>query len=95
MEMRPVKFKEANGTLVGQTDDVEDLPVYRDGDYVISCWRIPFWKRLKVLFTGRVWLGIMGQTHAPLWIETEAFEPAAKNVNVPASTSPLGNERKG
>ena len=73
METRPIQFKEANGTLAGQTPDVGDLPVYRDGEYVISCWRIPFWKRLKVLWSGRVFLAVQGHTHAPLWVDTEAF----------------------
>jgi len=74
-ETKPVKFPESNCLLVGGTG-VTDLPVLAGqmdgvGDVVISCWRIPFWKRVKLLFTGRVWLCVKGQTHPPLYIETE------------------------
>ena len=73
-EIRPVKFPEANGTLCG-TGDVKDLPVCHtvDGN-VTSCWYIPWWKRVKLLLTGKIYLVVKGRTHPPLWIDTKAFE---------------------
>lgn len=73
VETKPIVFDEANDTLNGSAD-VDDLPVYRDGKHTISCWYIPFWKRIKLLFTGKVWLCVEGKTHPPLWIDTECFE---------------------
>ena len=70
---RPIEFKEANGTLRG-VGDVIDLSVYRDDKEVISCWQIPFWKRVKLLWGGRVWLRIKGKTHAAVYVDTECFE---------------------
>jgi len=72
-ETRPVRFLEANRTLCGGATGAEDMPVYDDGGGLISCWKIPFWKRFKVLFTGCVWLHVSGRTHAPLYIETQVF----------------------
>jgi len=72
----PIHFKEANNTLYSTTDDsdVKSLPVFKDGEHIVSCWRIPFWKRFKVLFTGKVWLVVRGNSHPPLWIDTECFD---------------------
>ena len=70
--MKPILFKEANGTLLGK-GDVQDLPVFRDGKQVISCWRIPFWQRITLLWKGRVWLYVRGETHPPVWIQTDCF----------------------
>lgn len=69
-EVKPIAFKQANDTLLGGLiEDCEDLPVFKDGHLVISCWRVPVWKRLVLLFTGRVWLVVRGKTHPPLFIE--------------------------
>jgi hypothetical protein len=77
METKPVDFDESNGVLFGM-NGVEGLPIYRDEKYTISCWHIPFWKRIKLLFTGNVWLRVEGQSHPPLWIDIECFEDSPK-----------------
>lgn len=69
-QVKPVTFKEVNGGLLG-IDDIKDLPVYRSNGCVSSCWKIPFLKRLKILFTGCVYLVVMANTHPALYIDTE------------------------
>ena len=77
--MKPSHFPESNGTLsggpaaaYGTTDDVADLPVYRGGGEVISCWQLSWLDRARVLFGGRVWLRVLTQrTHSPVLIATE------------------------
>lgn len=73
-ETKPIMFKEANDVLYGWPKDIVDLPVYRNDEQVISCWKIPLIRRLKLLFTGRVYLHVLGKTHPPVCIETDAFE---------------------
>jgi len=73
-ETIPIMFREATGILRGGSKDILDLPVYRNDEQVISCWKIPIMRRLRVLFTGRVYLHVLGKTHPPLCIETDAFE---------------------
>ena len=70
-----MKFPQANMTLRAADGDpnVVDLPVYSDGYQVASCWRIPFWRRWRVLLTGRVFLVVRGTTHPPLYVETQVF----------------------
>lgn len=68
-ETKPIKFSRCNGTLTG-SNDVGDLPVWRTPKgNVVSCWKVPFFRRLRFLFTGRIYLAIKGKTHAPVWIE--------------------------
>lgn len=77
--MKPAPFPESNGTLgggpaakYGSEDDVSDLPVHRDGQQIVSCWRLSWTDRFRLLFTGRVWLLVLGrQTHAPVSVTTE------------------------
>ena len=75
--MKPVIFNQANGALIGgpaeqfNTDDiVDDLPVYRDGSEVISCWRPDLRERFDILLRGRVWLRVSAATtHPPVCLE--------------------------
>jgi len=67
----PVIFPQVNGTLHGNRD-TRELPVCRTVENnTVSCWEIPLWKRVKLLWSGRVYLVVKGPTHPPLWIDTE------------------------
>jgi hypothetical protein len=78
--MKPTPFPESNGTLGGGTaesfgteDDVIDLPVHRGNGQVISCWRLSWVERLRVLASGRVWLHVLApRTHAPVLVAAES-----------------------
>jgi hypothetical protein len=79
LTMKPTAFKGSNSTLLGgpaerygTADDVADLPVYREPGYLISCWQMTWRERLRVLWTGRVWLHVAGATHPPVVLGTEA-----------------------
>lgn len=52
--MKQIEFKQANRSLalVGKTP----IPAYVDETVpqVVTCWRLSFWERVKVLFTGKV-----------------------------------------
>lgn len=76
--MKPVNFPQSNSTLgggpaakYGTADDVADLPVCRLDGVVTSCWYLPWRDRLRVLLTGRVWLCVLGETHAPVKLTAE------------------------
>lgn len=79
--MHPVTFNQANGSLTGGPaaewgthEDVGDLPVYRDANEIISCWRPSFGERLVLLFRPRLWLRVLGGSHPPVSIEVNVFE---------------------
>jgi len=71
--MKPVKFKEANKNLLKPSSMTDDecgsLWVFNDDTQCISCWKVPFWNRIKLLFHGNVWLSIFGgNTQPPCWV---------------------------
>jgi len=75
--VKPVPFRQSNGTLAGGPAsafgadlDVVDLPVYRDGKEIISCWRPSWRERLSILLRGRVWLLVVTPTtHPPVFLD--------------------------
>jgi hypothetical protein len=93
--MKPSSFPESNGTLgggpaarYGTEDDVGDLPVHCGSGQIISCWRLSWRERVRLLVSGRIWLHVLAErTHAPVLLATESpFEPPTitKAGQVPA-----------
>ena len=72
---KPVKFDESNFVWKGWPADaatgreaVLDLHSFRDGKgETVSCWKMSWWERVQILFTGKVWLGVAGH-HPPVWV---------------------------
>jgi hypothetical protein len=72
--MKPIHFKEAQIELkkpASMTDEeCGSLWIYRQDGQCISCWTAPLRARLKFLFHGRIWLGVVsGQTQPPVWLD--------------------------
>ena len=60
--MKPIKFKEQNCTYAENQPEYLPLPAYKDkGEQgiVISCWKLSIWERLRLLFTGKLWISLM------------------------------------
>lgn len=70
--MEPITFPESNTVLRRPPSMTEEecgsLDVYADGAGWVSCWRPSWRERLSVLLFGRVWLGVLGQSHPPMWV---------------------------
>ena len=74
--MNPTNFPESNCVLHppdGMTpDECDDLAVFRDGRNVISCWKLTLADRIKLLVSGRLWLGVVGgRTQPPVWLSAD------------------------
>ena len=73
----PVAFLEANTVWKGWPADetrseVMDLHAHKDDrNQSISCWRMSWRERIRILFTGRVWLSVMGEQHPPVCVMGE------------------------
>ena len=60
--MKAVNFKHQNVVYAKDQPEYLPLPALKiESEYgeVISCWRLSFWERIKVLFTGKIWLSLM------------------------------------
>ena len=66
--MKPIKFKEQNCTYAENQPEYLPLPAFKsdkpDGQ-VISCWSLSFSERIRILFTGKLWVSLM-MFHKPL-----------------------------
>ncbi len=57
--MTPERFPEMTGTLAEDQPEYLPLPVCVYGERTISCWHLSLWERVKLLFTGRLWLLVL------------------------------------
>lgn len=75
--MKPIKFKEATTELKKPSNMTDEecavLPIFRDlkNNTCISLWKLTIWERIKLLFHGRIWLGVMsGDSQPPVWLNS-------------------------
>ena len=54
--MKPVEFPECNVTFAEDQPEYLPLPTFTDGTQTVSCWKMTWWERIKVLITGKIWL---------------------------------------
>ena len=73
--MKPVNFKEQTQILqrpASMTDEeCGSLPVFSDADQIcISCWKASLLDKIRIVFFGKIWLGIIsGETQPPVWLD--------------------------
>ena len=74
--MKPIEFKEQNIVFAKDQPEYNPLPAFRDekGE-VITCWNLTFRERLRVLFSGKIWLSLLS-FNKPL---TPSFMTTKKN----------------
>ncbi len=72
---RPINFDESNCTYKApdgkSTITIKDLKVYKDSKQIISCWKFSLWDKIKLLFTGKLYLGVLGYSQPPVWIHVD------------------------
>jgi len=57
--MIPIKFKEHNKIYAKDQKPYVPLPVFEDevnGGRVIHCWKLSLLEKIKILFTGKLWI---------------------------------------
>ena len=74
--MKPINFKEATKVLQRpstMTDaECASLHVWSDGKQCVSCWKPSVWERVRILFGGKVYLGVKGGgTQPPVFVTGE------------------------
>jgi len=60
--MKPIKFREQNKVYGENQKPFLPLPVYEDdvqGGRVFHCWQLTFRERIKILFTGKLWISVL------------------------------------
>lgn len=60
--MKPKNFKEANVTFAKNQPEYLPLPAFKNNDAngeVVTCWKLSFKERLRILFKGEIWLCLL------------------------------------
>lgn len=60
--MHLIEFPEQTVVIAKDQPQYHDFPAHRFGDAqgrIAACWRLSFWERLRVLFTGNIWHEIL------------------------------------
>ena len=82
--MKPLKFPGAVELKKPPSmidEECSSLWIHRQDNTCISLWTASFWQRLKFLFHGHIWIGILsGQTQPPIWLDCQddIFEQVKK-----------------
>lgn len=73
----PVGFEGANVVFQAPRgvpqEECGDLPVFRDSDQIISCWRLTADEIEEVKRTGVVWLSVIGSGTPPVKVSGDAL----------------------
>lgn len=64
--MRTTDFDECNSN-----NENGDLPCYQYADGVICCWKSTLVERARLLFTGRIWVSVLGSGVPPMLLTTK------------------------
>ena len=60
--MKSIEFKDVNVRFAENQEQYQTLPALRIGDEkdtIITCWGLSIKERLRLLFTGRIWMSEM------------------------------------
>lgn len=60
--MEPIDFKERNCIYGEGQDEYKSLPAYVHNTkerQVVSCWKLSFFERCKVMFSGKIYMSLM------------------------------------
>lgn len=88
--MKPIDFPQSTKVLQRPStmteQECQSLHVWNDGKQCVSCWKLSFKERMKVLFHGKVWLGVLsGKTQPPVFLSGESvFEKAPLKERIKA-----------
>lgn len=58
--MKPIEFKEMNYQIAKEQPEYLTLPAHISGEGITtSCWQLTFKEKIKLLFTGKLYLQVM------------------------------------
>jgi hypothetical protein len=80
--MKPIEFPEQNVVFAKDQPQYQPLPAFRyntEQGEVISCWKLSFKERIKLLLTGKLWVCLLSfnKPLTPSYFTTEKKEVLA------------------
>jgi hypothetical protein len=85
--MKIKEFKEQNTVFAKNQPEYKPLPALKlDGDgQVVTCWSLSAGERLRVLFTGKIWVSLLsfGNPLMPQFLSTRKKDHFTNNLKSP------------
>jgi len=84
--MKPIKFKQQNTVYGAGKVGMKPVPAFKDiatiEKGVVICWSMGLWKRIKFLFTGKIYVATItyGESIYPTKLSTEFINPTLQEV---------------
>lgn len=60
MKTTPYIDKSMIANAVYKDEDGNEIYAYSDGDISLSCWKLSFLEKIKIIFTGKLWVLVLG-----------------------------------
>lgn len=84
--MKPIKFPEHNIVFAENQKEYQPLPAFKNNSpqgEVVSCWQLSFKERLKILFTGKLWVCLLSfnKPLTPSFFTTKKGDVLITNAN--------------
>ena len=79
--MKPIDFPERNIVFAKNQEPYLPLPAYQDdrqGGRIFHCWQLTFKERIKILWTGILWINVLNFKQPPQPIKPMVDRPFFK-----------------
>ena len=79
--MKAIEFKQQNVVFAKDQKPYLPLPAYQDeiqGGRIFHCWKLNPWERIKILFTGKLWINVLTFKQPPQPIKPMVDSPFRK-----------------
>ena len=57
--MKNIKFKECNIEIAKEQQEYNPIWAFTDGLTVVTCYKLNIWERIRLLFSGKLWLALL------------------------------------
>lgn len=57
--MENIEFEECNVEIAKDQKEYKSVWAFVDDDMVVLCYKLNAWERIKLLFTGKLWLAFL------------------------------------
>ena len=76
--MKPIEFKEQNVVFAKDQKPYLPLPAYKDnkqGGRIFHCWKLTYIERIKIFFSGKLWVNVLNFNKPPQPIKLMVDNP--------------------
>jgi hypothetical protein len=72
-QMKPIEFPLMNSKVAEDQEEYMTLPAFQDETYTISCWKLTWGERVRLILFGKLWVLALnfGKALQPIAFDTK------------------------